>query len=126
MFIFFFCTIVPSPTKEFEKVRSIKGAIGKDKKQLCLINENGKYLVSYVSIDNIELLDVDFSLGSIFTVYENEMDANNIKAAIYITYGPTFQLVFASKNEGVKFFSSYLLKVFYLQARTISFACLTL
>jgi fructose-1,6-bisphosphatase I len=51
------------------------------------------------------LLDVDFSLGSIFTVYENEMDAKNIKAAIYVTYGPTFQLVFASKNEGVKFFS---------------------
>jgi len=91
--------------KEFEKVRSIKGAIGKDKKQLCLINESGKYLVSYVSIDTIELLDVDFSLGSIFTIYENEMDAKNIKAAIYITYGPTFQLVFASKNEGVKFFS---------------------
>jgi fructose-1,6-bisphosphatase I len=91
--------------REFEKVRSVKGAIGKDKKQLCLINGNGKYLVSYVSIDNIELLDVDFSLGSIFTIYENEMDANNIKAAIYTTYGPTFQLVFASKSEGVKFFS---------------------
>ena len=86
-------------------MRSIKGAIGKDKKQLCFINENGKYLVSYVSIDNIELLDVDFSLGSIFTIYENEMDAQHIKAAMYITYGPTFQLVFASKNEGVKFFS---------------------
>jgi len=97
------CTVIIE--KEFEKVRSIKGAIGKDKKQLCLINESGKYLVSYVSIDTIELLDVDFSLGSIFTIYENEMDAKNIKAAIYITYGPTFQLVFASKNEGVKFFS---------------------
>ncbi|MBN2722297.1 MAG: fructose-1,6-bisphosphatase [Campylobacterales bacterium] len=90
---------------EFEKVRTIKGAISKDKKQFCLINEDGKYILSYVSIDNIDLLDVDFSLGSMFAVYEDEIDAKSLKAAIYVTYGPTFQLVFASKSEGVKFFS---------------------
>jgi len=91
--------------REFEKVRSVKGAIGKDKKHYCEINSNGKYLISYVSIDNIELIDVNFSIGSIFGIYENEFNADNLKAAIYITYGPTFQLVFATKNEGVKFFS---------------------
>jgi fructose-1,6-bisphosphatase I len=90
---------------EFEKVKTIKSAISKDKKQDCIINENGKYIVSYVSVDNIELIDVDFSLGSIFTIYENEMNPDNIKAAIYVAYGPTFQLVFASKDERVKFFS---------------------
>lgn len=91
--------------REFEQVKSIKGAMGKDKKELCTINTNGKYLVSYVAIDNSELLDVDFSLGSIFAIYENEFNAPSLKASIYITYGPTFQVVFASKEEGVKFFS---------------------
>lgn len=90
---------------ELEQVKSVKGAMGKDKKQLCTINSEGKYLVSYVAIDNIELLDVDFSLGSIFAIYENEFNATSLKASIYITYGPTFQVVFASKEEGVKFFS---------------------
>lgn len=90
---------------EFEKVKSVKGAMGKDKKQFCTINAKGKYLVSYVAVDNIELLDVDFSLGSMFAVYENEFNAQSLKASIYITYGPTFQVVFASKEEGVKFFS---------------------
>lgn len=90
---------------EFEKVKSVKGAMGKDKKQLCTINNNGKYLVSYVAVDNIELLDVDFALGSMFAIYENEFNAQSLKASIYITYGPTFQIVFASKSEGVKFFS---------------------
>jgi fructose-1,6-bisphosphatase I len=90
---------------EFEKVKSVKGAIGKEKKQLCTINREGKYLVSYVAVDNIELLDVDFSLGSMFAIYENELTAHALKASVYITYGPTFQVVFASKAEGVKFFS---------------------
>jgi len=93
--------------KEFEYLKSVKGIIGKDKKQFCAVNpEKGKYLVSFVAIDNIELLDVNFSLGTIFGIYENEFDPKNLKAAIYITYGPTFQLVFASKDEGVKYFSN--------------------
>lgn len=90
---------------EFEHLKSVKGAVGKDKKQFCTINENGKYLISYVAIDNVELLDLNFSLGTIFGVYENSFEAKNLKAAIYITYGPTFQLVFASASEGVKYFS---------------------
>ncbi len=90
--------------REFEYVKSIKGVIGKDKKQLCTINPNGKYLVSCVAIDNIDLLDVDFSLGTIFGIYEERFEAKDLKAAIYITYGPTFQLVFANDTEGVQFF----------------------
>ncbi|MBD3794278.1 MAG: fructose-1,6-bisphosphatase [Campylobacterales bacterium] len=91
--------------REFEHVRSIKAAISKDKKQYCTINEAGKYLVSYVAIDNVDLLDVDFALGTIFGIYENEFSADALKAAIYITYGPNFQLVFATKTEGVKYFT---------------------
>ncbi len=91
--------------KEFKKVKSVHGFIGRDKKEYKTINENGKYKVSYVAIDNVDLLDVDFSLGTIFGIYENKMDAFHLKAAIYITYGPTFQLVLASKEEGVIYFS---------------------
>lgn len=91
--------------KEFKKVKSVHGFIGKDNKQYTTINENGKYKISYVAIDNVELLDVDFSLGTIFGIYEKQMDAFHLKAAIYITYGPTFQLVLASKDEGVIYFS---------------------
>jgi len=91
--------------KEFEKVHSIHGVVGKNKKLYCDINSNGKYMVSYVAIDSPNLLDTNFSVGSIFGIYEGSFEAKNLKGAIYITYGPTFQLVFASKSEGVKFFS---------------------
>lgn len=91
--------------REFKRVKSIHGFIGKDSKEYTTINEEGKYKVSYVAIDNLDLLDVNFSLGTIFGIYEKQMDAFHLKAAMYITYGPTFQLVFASKSEGVVYFS---------------------
>lgn len=100
--------------EEFSYSRSVKGVVGKDRKIVDAkrertfrkkINEKGKYLVTYVAIDNVNLLDVNFSLGTIFGVYLNTLEGDSLKAAIYITYGPTFQLIFASKDEGVKFFS---------------------
>lgn len=91
--------------REFKRVKSVHGFIGKDTKEYNTINENGKYKVSYVAIDNLDLLDVDFSLGTIFGIYEQQIDAFHLKSAMYITYGPTFQVVFASKSEGVIYFS---------------------
>ena len=91
---------------EFKQSKSIKALISKDKKEFhTRNNENGKYLISYVSIDNIELIDLNFSLGTIFGIYEENFEAENLKAVVYITYGPTFQVVFASQAEGVKYFS---------------------
>lgn len=91
--------------REFSRTKSVHSYIGRQHKNLRVNNLDGKYKVSYVSIDNIDLLDVDFSLGSIFGIYEKQMDAFHLKAAIYVTYGPTFQLVFASKMDGVQYFS---------------------
>lgn len=90
---------------EFEKIRSVQRVIGQDKKQYCQVGNEGKYIVAYKAIDSVELLDVNFSLGSIFAIYEHEVDSTHLKAAAYVTYGPTFQLVFATKTEGVKFFN---------------------
>lgn len=101
--VYNYCTTLIE--KECEGIKSVKGVISKDKKQLCTINNDGKYIISYVAIDTMELLDTNFSLGTIFGIYENNFEADNLKASVYVTYGPTFQLVFASKSEGVKYFS---------------------
>ncbi|MEA3288885.1 MAG: class 1 fructose-bisphosphatase [Campylobacterota bacterium] len=102
--VYAFCSKVIQ--EELNYLKSVKSIVSKDKKELSQINENGQYIISFSAIDNIELLDYNFSLGTIFAIYENELEATNLKAAIYITYGPTFQLVFASKDEGVKYFSN--------------------
>ena len=83
----------------------IKAIVSQDSKKIETVNNDGKYILSYVAIDNINLLDVNFSLGTIIAVYENEINAKNLKYSCYITYGPTFQIVFASKENGVQFFS---------------------
>ncbi len=90
---------------EFKNVKDIKSIIGQDTKEYITLNENGKYIVSYISIDNISLLDLNFSLGTIFAIYEDSIDGANLVASSYVTYGPTFQLVFATKDKGVQFIS---------------------
>ncbi len=91
----------------FSSVKIVKGTIDQDTKVLNTINsdDNAKYIISYVPIDNISLLDLNFSLGTIFGVYENNLETNKMVASCYITYGPTLQLVFATKSKGVQFFS---------------------
>ncbi|MEA3497921.1 MAG: hypothetical protein U9R16_02560 [Campylobacterota bacterium] len=98
-----FCTDLM--TKEFSKVSEINSIIGQDTKEYISLNENGKYIVSFIAIDNINLLDLNFSLGTIFAIYEGSIDGKNLVASSYVTYGPTFQTVFATKENGVKFYS---------------------
>jgi fructose-1,6-bisphosphatase I len=91
--------------KECLKNSDIKAIISQDSKQLEVLNNNGKYILCYVGVDNIDLMKMNFSLGSIFAIYENEVKADNLRYSCYVTYGPTFQIVFASQENGISFFS---------------------
>ncbi|MEA3554302.1 MAG: hypothetical protein U9R39_07880 [Campylobacterota bacterium] len=92
-------------SEQFKKVKDVKSIIGQDTKEYTQLNNDGKYIVSYISIDNINLLDLNFSLGTIFAIYKDTIDGANLVASSYVTYGPTFQLVFATKENGVQFLS---------------------
>jgi len=91
--------------KEFKSLNSVKAIVTQDDKKTELLNENGKYIISFIAIDNIDLLDLGFSVGSIFGVYENNIEGDSLVASCYVTYGPTFQLVYATKDAGVAFYS---------------------
>ena len=49
--------------------------------------------VAYDPLDGSSLVDVNFSIGSIFGIYENELTPQNLKAAAYVVYGPRLELV---------------------------------
>jgi fructose-1,6-bisphosphatase I len=87
------------------KNKNIKSIVSKDKKELISLNEDGKYIMSYVSIDNVDVLNLGFSVGTIFTIYEDSLDNKHLKYSCYVTHGPTLQLVFASDENGVQFFA---------------------
>ena len=90
---------------EFKLVKDVKSIVTQDDKKTEVLNENGKYIVSFIAIDNIDLLDLGFSVGSIFGIYEDHIEGHSLVASCYVTYGPTFQLVYATKELGVEFYA---------------------
>ncbi|MCF6173878.1 MAG: class 1 fructose-bisphosphatase [Campylobacteraceae bacterium] len=88
--------------EEFKKTSSVKEIISEEKEKETPINENGKYFVGYDPLDGSSLLDVNLSVGSIFGIYENGYNGADLKAAVYIVYGPRLELVIAQKD--VKFY----------------------
>ena len=90
---------------ELKLVKDVKSIVTQDDKKTEILNENGRYVISFIAIDNIDLLDLGFSVGSIFGVYDDQIEGHSLVASCYVTYGPTFQLVYATKKLGVEFYS---------------------
>ena len=84
--------------KEFAKIPSIKEIISEEKDDSKILNENGKYLIAYDPLDGSSLIDVNLSVGSIFAIYENSFDGQNIVASAYVVYGPRVEMVVARDN----------------------------
>jgi fructose-1,6-bisphosphatase I len=80
--------------RELLKVKSVKEIISEEKED-PISKEDGKYLVAYDPLDGSSLIDVDLSVGSIFGIYENSYSGKNIKAAVYVVYGPRVEMVVA-------------------------------
>ena len=83
------------------KVSSVKEIISEEKEE-PIIKENGKYLVAYDPLDGSSLIDVNLSVGSIFGIYENGYNGENIVASAYVVYGPRLEMVVA--RDVVEFF----------------------
>lgn len=78
---------------EFKKVSSIKSIISEEKEDVKDIHESGKFIVAYDPLDGSSLVDVNFSVGSIFAIYKDEVRANNLVASAYVVYGPRLEMV---------------------------------
>jgi fructose-1,6-bisphosphatase I len=81
--------------KEFSKLSTIKEIVSEEKEGVYPINENGKYLIAYDPLDGSSLIDVNLSVGSIFGIYKNSFDGENIVGAVYVVYGPRVEMVVA-------------------------------
>ena len=83
------------------EVSSVKEIISEEKEE-PITKENGQYFVAYDPLDGSSLIDVDLSVGSIFGIYENGYNGENIVASAYVVYGPRLELVIA--RDVVEFF----------------------
>ena len=77
----------------FKKIPSIKAIVSEEQEAIVNLHENGKYLIAYDPLDGSSLVDVNLSVGSIFGIYENEFNAQNIVASVYVVFGPRVEMV---------------------------------
>ncbi len=89
--------------EEFSTVESVKELASEEKEHVEVLHKDGKYLIGYDPLDGSSLADVNLSVGSIFGIYEEDYSGKNLKAAVYVVYGPRVEMVTADEN-GVEMF----------------------
>ncbi len=89
--------------EEFSNVSSVKELASEEKEHVEVLHKDGKYLIGYDPLDGSSLADVNLSVGSIFGIYEENYSGKNLKAAVYVVYGPRVEMVTADEN-GVEMF----------------------
>ncbi|MFT7879568.1 MAG: class 1 fructose-bisphosphatase [Sulfurimonas sp.] len=85
--------------KEFATVPEVNTLVSEEKEGKLKLHSSGKYMVCYDPLDGSSLIDVNLSVGSIFGIYEEGFDAENLVASVYVVYGPRIELVIATKES---------------------------
>ena len=82
----------------FKDVSIVKSLVSEEKEGILELHADGKYTVCYDPLDGSSLADVNLSVGSIFGIYEGELNGDNLVASAYVVYGPRIELVLATKE----------------------------
>ncbi|GGD33841.1 fructose-1,6-bisphosphatase class 1 [Malaciobacter pacificus] len=77
----------------FKTIPSIKAIVSEEQESIVPLNEDGEYLIAYDPLDGSSLVDVNLSVGSIYGIYKNEFNAQNIIASVYVVFGPRVEMV---------------------------------
>lgn len=77
----------------FKQIPSIKAIVSEEQDSIIELNKDGKYLIAYDPLDGSSLVDVNLSVGSIYGIFENEFNAQNIVASVYVVFGPRVEMV---------------------------------
>lgn len=84
--------------KAFANITSVKALVSEEKEGVLSLSKSGKYTLCYDPLDGSSLVDVNLSVGSIFGIYEGELEGKNLVASAYVVYGPRIELVIATRN----------------------------
>jgi fructose-1,6-bisphosphatase I len=90
--------------EEFANIKSVKELASEEKDDAITLHSDGKYLIGYDPLDGSSLADVNLSVGSIFGIYEDDYSGANLKAAIYVVYGPRVEMVIADESDDVRMY----------------------
>lgn len=82
--------------EELKKVSTIQEIVSEEKEDIVEVNSDGIYKVGYDPLDGSSLIDVNLSVGSIFAIYKNSFNGEDIVASVYVVYGPGIEMVIAT------------------------------
>lgn len=91
-------------TRILGQCSEIKALISEEKSDIYELNSGAKYVVAYDPLDGSSLFDVNFAVGSIFGIYENEASAKNLKAAVYSIYSARLELIICEQKSAPKLY----------------------
>lgn len=81
-----------------KQLTCIKKLISEEQENAFVVNENANLIIGYDPLDGSSLVDVNLSVGSIFGIYKDDINGQNLIASAYIVYGPRVELVLAYEN----------------------------
>jgi len=90
--------------EHFSKLSSIKQIISEEKEDALIFNENSELSICYDPLDGSSIVDFNLSVGSIFGIYKNGLEAKDLVASVYVVYGPRLELVKTTKGSKPQLF----------------------
>ncbi|RDU61644.1 class 1 fructose-bisphosphatase [Helicobacter sp. MIT 14-3879] len=79
---------------------SVKGICSEEENEIIYKKDcrSGFYIVAFDPLDGSSIVDSNFSVGSIFGIYNNELSAKNLIASGYVLYGVRLEIVIAQSD----------------------------
>ena len=77
----------------FKTIPTVKAIVSEEQEHVINLNDDGKYLIAYDPLDGSSLVDVNLSVGSIYGIYKNEFNGQNLVASVYVVFGPRVEMV---------------------------------
>ncbi len=90
--------------KAFSSVDVVKALVSEEKEGVLELSSTGKYTICYDPLDGSSLVDVNLSVGSIFGIYEGDLEGKNLVASAYVVYGPRIELVITTRESAPKLY----------------------
>ena len=88
--------------ESFKDTPQISAIISEEKEDILKLNPNGEYIVCYDPLDGSSIVDYNLSVGSIFGIYKDGLNAKNLVASVYIVYGPRVEMIKTIKGSKPK------------------------
>lgn len=89
-------------------VDSVKGIYSEEEEDIIFNKDSsGFYIVAFDPLDGSSIINSNFSVGSIFGIYDGSLETKKLIASVYIVYGPRLEMVVAQNDASHYIYNEY-------------------